>query len=82
MSVKVKPLEWVQAYDWKGEPLDGWAAASAVGAYRYGEYQGCVIYAERSGLSLPGSPRTLDDARALCEADYEQRVMSCLEVTP
>ena len=84
MGVKIKPLEWGAIADFRHRPAIVWTARTGVGAYRYEDYygDGSLLRVERDGVSLAGTPQTLDDARALCEADYERRVMSCLEVTP
>ena len=82
MVVKVKPLEWVHGVDWMGRPSGRWTASSPVGHYVAGVYRDAVPYCERDRSVSLGRPGSLDEARAMCEADYEQRVMSCLEVTP
>ena len=82
MVVKVKPLEWVQAVDWLGNPTGAWVASSPIGRYVAGMYRDAVFYCERDVSISLGRPSSIDEARAMCEADYERRVMSCLEVTP
>ena len=84
MSVRVKPLEWGSIADFRHRPAIVWTARTGVGVYRYEDYygDGSFYRVEKDGIALPGNPQALDEARALCEADYERRVMSCLEVTP
>jgi len=76
MSVKVKPLEWRRRGNY------AWIAVTAVGCYEYGLFRGQMPFATRDEQMIVSDCEDTTQARQACEADYERRVMSCLEVTP
>lgn len=76
MSVKVKPLEWRRRGDCT------WIAVTPVGCYVYGVFRGQMAFATRNDRIIETDYENTDKARQACDADYERRVMSCLEVTP
>lgn len=73
MKIKVKPLEWVNG-----------SAETAIFGYRIGHYsddsgEGWDAHAEARG-NIWLSRDTEAEAKAACEADYEARILSAIEV--
>lgn len=83
MSVTVKPLQWREARisdRWRRETADSILGQYEAVEWSDGSFGGSVPSEDRDEPNEEFTALSLEAAKATCQADYEQRILSALDL--